>query len=104
MLRGDFGRGIISLVEMMNRMPAPEGLQRANSFFLSFLLKDLLDYAFSHRDKCKEFFIVIELIFKQCKEADIEEAKIDFYDLANQLTEKIISLSPFEAQQFDQDS
>jgi len=82
----------------------PEGLPGANSFFLSFLLKDLLDYAFSHRDKCKEFFSAIEHIFKKCNEQDIEAAKIDFFDLANELSQKIMSLPPFEAQQTDQDS
>ena len=87
----------------MNQVQTSQELQGANSFFLSFLLRDLLDYAFSHRDKCKEFFVVIEQIFNKCDDKDMEAAKIDFYDLANQLIQKIISLSPFEAQQSDQD-
>jgi len=84
-------------------MNIPEGVPAANSFFLSFLLKDLLEYAFSHRDKCNEFFNVIEDIFKKCSEEDIEAAKINLLDLANELSEKIISLPPFETQQTDQD-
>lgn len=103
MLRIDFMRGFFVLFKTMNQIALPEGLQSASSFFLSFLLKDLLDYAFSHRDKCKEFFGAIESIMKYCEEKDFEAAKIDFHDLASQLAEKLISLTPFEAQQSDQD-
>jgi len=101
--RIDFADGLVGLVQLMNQAERPQDVQGAYSFFLSFLLRDLLDYAFSHRDKCKEFFIAIDHIFKQCDDKDIEAAKIDFSDLANELSQKIISLPPFEAQLTDQD-
>lgn len=103
LLRMSFANGMINLVHIMNKLELPEGVQGANSFFANLLLKDLVDYAFDHRDKCKEFFVAVDSIFRQCEDTDIEAAKIDLNDLANQLAGKIISLAPFEAQQTDQD-
>ena len=102
-IRLDFADGFISLVETINQTQTPSGMPHANSFFLSFLLKDLLNYAFSHRDKCKQFFMVAEHIYTKSEDIDLADSGVNFDELLLNLTDHLLSLTPFETQQTDQD-
>jgi ubiquitin carboxyl-terminal hydrolase 9/24 len=87
----------------MNKVNLADDAPHPNSFFLSFLFKNLLNYAFTHRDKCNQFFKVAENIFTNSKEEDLVASGINFKDLVNNLAEHFLTLDSFETQHTDQD-
>lgn len=101
--REDFAAGFSKLVEIMDEVKRPEDNVHPNSFFLSFLLNNLLNQAFSHRDKCHEFFQVAENIYNKTPEEDLVATGINFKELVTKLADHFLSLPPFESNNKEQD-
>ena len=95
-LREDMASGFVTLAATVSQLSEVSNIQKPNSFLLSFLINNFLQVVVEHRDKCEQFFQVVEHLYSKSTPQELESSKIDFRQLAQDIITKISNLTPYE--------
>lgn len=85
-----------SLSGIASQFSEKANTQKFNSFLLGFLIKNYLGVVVDYRDKCEQFFSLIDALYCKSTTKDLEATSIDFKGLALDVMDMITKLTPYE--------